>query len=157
LFVIAPIAGGLVERMGERSLMVAGLASQAVGLAWIALIAAPDLAFATLVGPLIIAGAGVSMAMPAAQNAVLGAVAKIEVGKASGTSNMFRFLGAAPGMAIAGAVFAGTGSFAPPQAFSAGCAAAIGVAAALSLLAAVAGLFQPGRPLAGLAQAGAKA
>jgi MFS family permease len=120
LFVIAPIAGGLVNRVGERLLTVVGLGLQAVGMAWVATIAAPGLAFVKLIAPLIVAGAGVSMAMPAAQNAVLGAVAKSEVGKASGTYNMFRFLGGVSGIAIAAAVFAAAGSFGSARAFSAG-------------------------------------
>jgi hypothetical protein len=58
--------------------------------------------------------------MPAAQNAVLSSVAQTEIGKASGTFNMLRFLGGVSGIAIAVAVFAGSGSFGSPQAFSAG-------------------------------------
>src|SRR5262245_38109400 len=157
LFVFAPIAGALVNRMGERSLIVFGLILQAIGMAWIALIAAPDLAYATLVAPLIIAGAGVSMAMPAAQNAVLSSVAQTEIGKASGTFNMLRFLGGVSGIAIAVAVFAGSGNFGSPQAFSAGFVAAIGVAAVLSLLGAFAGMWQPARRAAALTQAKASA
>ena len=57
LFVVAPVAGGLVNRIGERPLIVVGLALQAVGMAWIGLIAAPDLVYANLVAPLILAGA----------------------------------------------------------------------------------------------------
>jgi hypothetical protein len=57
------------------------------------------------------AGAGVSMAMPAAQNAVLSSVGKLEVGKASGVFNMFRFLGGVSGVARAVAVFVGRGDF----------------------------------------------
>ena len=91
------------------------------------------------------------MAMPAAQNAVLSSVAQTEVGKASGTFNMLRFLGGVSGIAIAVAVFAGSGSFSSPQTFSAGFAAAIGVAAALSLLGAFAGMWQPARRTAALA------
>jgi EmrB/QacA subfamily drug resistance transporter len=151
LFVFAPIAGALVNRMGERSLIVFGLILQAVGMAWIALIAAPDLA------PLIIAGAGVSMAMPAAQNAVLSSVVQTEIGKASGTFNMLRFLGGVSGIAIAVAVFAASGSFGSPQAFSAGFAAAIGVSAVLSLLGAFAGTWQPARRATALAQVKASA
>ena len=41
-----------------------------------------------------------SMAMPAAQNAVLGAVAPAEIGKAAGTFNMLRYLGGAFGIAL---------------------------------------------------------
>src|SRR5262249_41521807 len=138
LFVFAPIAGALVNRMGERSLIVFALILQAVGMAWIALIAAPDLTYATMVAPLIIAGAGVCMATAAAQNAVLSSVAQTDIGKASGTSNMLRFLGGVSATAIAVAVFGASRSFGSPQAFSGGFAAAIGVSAVLSLLGAFA-------------------
>lgn len=140
LFVFAPIAGRLVNRVGERPLVVVGLLLQTIGFAWIALIAAPDLAYAKLVAPLIVAGAGVSMAMPAAQNAVLSSVAAHEIGKASGTFNMLRFLGGVFGIATLVAVFAGSGSVGSPQAFSDGFVRAIGVAAILSLFAAIAGM-----------------
>jgi MFS family permease len=143
LFVVAPIAGALVNRVGERPLIVGGLFLQAVGMAWIGLIAAPDLAYAELVAPLIVAGAGASMTMPAAQNAVVSAVARSEIGKASGTFNMLRFLGGVFGIAITVAAFAGTGSVASADAFSAGFARAIAVAAGLSLMGAVAGLWLP--------------
>jgi hypothetical protein len=73
------------------------------------------LAYVELVAPLIVAGAGVSMAMPAAQNAVLGSVAATDAGKASGIFNMFRFLGGVFGIAIVVAVFAGTGSVDSPR------------------------------------------
>ena len=157
LFVTAPIAGVLVNRIGERPLVVFGLLVEAVGMAWIALIAAPDRAYVELVAPLIAAGTGLSMAMPAAQNAILGAVAAGEIGKASGTFNMLRFLGGVLGIALVVAVFAATGSVASPQAFSAGFAAAMGVSAALALAAAIAGLWLPARRAAILAQAGARA
>ena len=123
---IRTIAGALINRIGERSLIVGGLLLQAIGIAWIGLIITPDLAYAKLVTPLVLAGAGVSMAMPAAQNAVLSAVAPAEIGKASGTFNMFRYLGGAFGIAILVAVFARTGGVDSPQAFSAGFAPACG-------------------------------
>jgi EmrB/QacA subfamily drug resistance transporter len=145
LFVVAPVAGALVARIGERSLIVTGLTLQAVGMGWIALIAAPDLAFGSLVAPLVVAGAGVSMAMPAAQNAVVGAVAPSEIGKASGTYNMLRFLGGVFGIAVAVAAFATTGGYASQAAFSAGFTSAVGISAVLALLGAVAGAWQPMR------------
>lgn len=144
-FIVAPVAGRLVGRLGERPLTVLGVSLQTIGMGWIALIAAPDLAYLQLVAPLVIAGAGVSMAMPAAQNAVFGAVAAGEIGKASGMFNMLRFLGGAFGVAILVAGFAATGSLASPEAFGAGFRTAIEIAAGLSLAAAVAGMWLPGR------------
>src|SRR5207247_1481442 len=140
LLVVAPIAGALVNRVGERPLVVIGLILQALGMAWIGLVVTPDLAYAQLVAPLILAGAGVSMAMPGAQNAVLSSVTASEVGKASGTFNMLRYLGGVFGIAILVAVFAQAGNFGSAQAFSEGFALAIGIAAGLSLAGAAAGL-----------------
>jgi MFS family permease len=157
LFVVAPVAGGVVNRLGERPLVVAGLLLQAAGMAWIALIAAPELPYANLVVPLVVAGAGVSMAMPAAQNAVLSAVAGPELGKASGVFNMVRFLGGALGIAIQVAVFAALGDVGSAAAFSTGFASAMAVAATLSLLGALAGAWLPARRPAALAPARAEA
>ena len=145
LFVFAPIGGSLVNRVGERPLVVIGLLMQATGFFWVGRIAAPDVAFAYLVPPLLLAGAGVSMAMPAAQNAVLSSVAANEVGKASGIFNMSRFLGGTFGIALLVAVFAATGNVASAQAFSNGFVAAIGVSSFLSLAAAIAALAIPGK------------
>jgi EmrB/QacA subfamily drug resistance transporter len=153
LFITAPIAGAVVNKVGERPLVVIGLLMQALGLGWIATIAAPGMAYASLVAPLLLAGVGVSMAMPAAQNAILSSVAVTEMGKASGVFNMGRFLGGTFGIAALVAVFSAQGSVDSPARFSAGFAAAIMVAATLSLLGAVAGLWLPGRRQMALAQA----
>jgi EmrB/QacA subfamily drug resistance transporter len=144
LFVVAPLAGARVSRFGERPFIAGGLLLQAVGMTWIALIAEPGVAYGRLVAPLVLAGAGVSMAMPAAQSAVVGAVAREQIGRASATFNALRQLGGAFGVAILVAVFAAAGDYASPQAFADGFAPAIGVSAALSLAGAVAGAALPG-------------
>jgi EmrB/QacA subfamily drug resistance transporter len=145
LFVVAPIAGALADRIGERPLIVGGLALQAAGLGWIALLAAPDLDFAALVAPSILTGIGTSMAIPATANAVVGAVATEAVGKAAGANGLLRELGGVFGVALAVTVFAGAGSYASPQAFTDGFAAAIGAAAAMAMIGAIAGLAMPAR------------
>src|SRR5262249_58798379 len=81
LFIVAPIAGALVDRIGNWPLVVLGLTLQAVGFAWIALIATAGLAYWEMVLPLMIAGAGISMSIPGAQNAVVSAVGPRDVGK----------------------------------------------------------------------------
>ena len=148
LFVVAPIAGALTDRIGERPLLVGGLALQAAGMAWIALIAEPGLAYGALVAPLIVAGIGASMAIPPAASSVVGAVAREEVGKAAGANSMLRELGGVFGIAILVAVFAGAGSYASAEAFSDGFTPAIAVSAALSLIGAVVATGVPGRPRA---------
>jgi EmrB/QacA subfamily drug resistance transporter len=142
--VVGPIAGALTDRIGERPLMVTGLLIQAAGTIWIAVIAGPDLAYSQLVVPMVVAGVGISMAIPSAQNSVLGSVAQEAVGKAAGTNSLMRELGGVFGIAIAVAVFAGAGSYASPQAFTDGFVPAVGVAAALALVGAIAGSFLPG-------------
>jgi EmrB/QacA subfamily drug resistance transporter len=146
LFVVAPIAGALADRIGERPLLVGGLALQAAGMAWIALIAEPGLDYGEMIAPLIVAGVGASIAIPPATSAVVGAVAQQEVGKAAGANSMLRELGGVFGIAILVAVFAGAGSYASAAAFSDGFALAIAASAALSLVGAIAGLGLPGRP-----------
>jgi EmrB/QacA subfamily drug resistance transporter len=141
---VGPIAGAMADRIGERPLMVTGLLIQAAGTIWIALIAGPNLAYSELVVPMVVAGVGISMAIPAAQNSVLGSVAQEAVGKAAGTNSVARELGGVFGIAVAVAVFAGAGSYASPQAFTDGFSPAIGVAAALALVGAIAGSFLPG-------------
>jgi MFS family permease len=142
---VAPIAGSLVDRLGERPFMVGGLVLQAAGLAWIAAIASPTLSYGELVIPLIVAGCGVSLAIPAAQNSVVGSVAAEAVGKAAGANSMMRELGGVFGIAVVVAVFAGAGGYASAQAFVDGFTPAILVAAGLSLAGAIAGLALPGR------------
>jgi EmrB/QacA subfamily drug resistance transporter len=145
LFFTAPIAGALVDRLGERPFLIAGPLMQAVGMAWIGLIAGPDTDYVQFVPPMIIAGVGVSMSFPSAQNAVLGSVASEAIGKASGINSTMRELGGVFGIALSVAVFAGAGSLASPQAFSDGFQAAMGVGAGLSLLSALAGTLLPSR------------
>jgi EmrB/QacA subfamily drug resistance transporter len=146
---VAPVVGALADRFGERRFMVGGLTLQALGMGWVALIADPGLTYTGFVLPSILAGVGVSMAIPAAQNSVVGSFALEDVGKAAGANSMMRELGGVFGVAVAAAVFAGAGSFASPDAFLDGFAPAIAVVAALSLVGAIVALALPGRRQAG--------
>jgi EmrB/QacA subfamily drug resistance transporter len=142
---VAPVAGALADRIGERPLLVGGLTLQTAGLAWLALIAKPNLAYSHMLAPFIIAGVGVSMAIPSAQNSVVGSVASEALGKAAGVNSMMRELGGVFGIAVAVAVFAATGSYASAQAFTNGFGPAIGVSAGLALAGALAAVVLPSR------------
>ena len=73
-FLIAPRAGKLADRIGERPLVVSGLLLQAAGFGWIAVIASPGVAYPALLAPMMISGAGLGLAVPAVTKAVVGSV-----------------------------------------------------------------------------------
>jgi len=144
-FLIAPRAGKLADRIGERPLVVSGLLLLAAGFAWIAVIAIPGMAYPAMLAPMMISSAGLGLAVPAVTRAVVGSVPHGDIGKASGSFTMMRQLGGAFGVAIGAAVFATAGGYSA-AAFSAGFAPAIAAAAGLALAGALAGLALPGRP-----------
>jgi EmrB/QacA subfamily drug resistance transporter len=143
LFFVAPVAGALINRLGARALVTLGLTLQAGGMAWIAAIAAPGMTYWHTIAPMVVAGAGISMAMPAAQSAVMNAVTSREVGKASGAFMTMRQLGAVFGLAVAAAVFSGAGSYASPVAFFHGFVPALTLSAALSTAGALVAALLP--------------
>jgi MFS family permease len=114
-------------------------------MAWTALIARAGLPYWHLVAPLLLAGCGVSVAIPATMSAVMTAVPPAAIGQASGTLNTLRQLGGVFGVAICAAVFAARGHYASPATFVDGFGPAMGACAGLALLGAAAGLVIPGR------------
>ena len=143
--VIAPLAGALSERYGNRPFMVCGLALQAIGLGWVALIAAPGMGYAELGTALTVAGVGISMCFPTVANAVMSAVPLPEAGVASGTNSMLRELGGVAGIAVLASVFARQGVYHSPHVFIDGFIQALWVAVGFSALGVVAALLMPSR------------
>lgn len=142
---VAPIAGMLADRIGERPLMTTGLLLQGAGVAWVAAIAKPGAAYTSLLAPLILGGIGISMAIPAAQNSVVGSVADDDIGKASGVNTMMRELGGVFGIAVAVAVFAGMGHYGTRLGFTDGFSPAVAAGAAFAIVGAAAATVLPGR------------
>jgi MFS family permease len=143
LLIVAPLSGRLVDRHGARAYVVAGLGAQAVGMLWLVLVADPGVAYVQLVPGMVLAGAGLSMAMPAAQAAVLQTIAPTDMGAAAGTTSTVRQVGAVFGIAVAVAVFSTAGGYESAAAFTDGFAGAIAVSAALGLVGAAAGVLLP--------------
>ena len=147
LFLVAPIAGRQINRIGARRLVVAGLLLQAAGFGWIALTAGPSMTYPPLILPFVLSGVGIAMAIPSAQSAVIGAVPTAAIGAASGTFNTVRQLGGAFGIAVSTAAFTAQGGLGSASTFSDGFGPAIATAATLALAGAVVGLLLP-RPAA---------
>jgi EmrB/QacA subfamily drug resistance transporter len=145
-FLIGPRAGALADRTGERALVVTGSLLQAAGAAWIAAAAGPGSSYLALIAPMTMIGAGFALAIPAVTRSVTSSVATADIGTASGAFTTMRQLGGALGVAVLGAAFAATGSYATPGAFSHGFTTAYGVAAGLALASAAAGTILPRLP-----------
>src|SRR3954470_2132772 len=150
---IAPIAGALADRYGNRPFMALGLALQAAGLAWVALIAAPDASYLPIGAALVVAGTGTSFCFPTVANAVVGSVPAAEAGVASGTNATIRELGGVLGVAVLATVFARPGVFASPNTFVDGFVPALWVAVAFSGAGVLAALLGAPRRTAAIASA----
>ncbi|NUT09006.1 MAG: MFS transporter [Nonomuraea sp.] len=145
LMVCAPIAGRLADKVGERKFVVGGLLLQTIGMGWITLVADTDTSYLQILPALIVGGAGLTMAMPAAQKAVVGAVRPQEIGQASGAFMMLRMFGGVFGTSVTVAVFASAGSYASVEEFSTGFTAAMGAVTAIAFVGMLVALGIPGR------------
>lgn len=155
LFVTAPIAGQIADRVGHRLILSMGLLLQSIGIGWLAMVADAGMSYTAMIGPLVVAGVGTSAALPVSQAAIVGAVKDSEVGKAAGTNNMIQELGGAFGVAATVAVFAAAGSYASPDEFADGFTAGMAMSAALAGAGFIAALGLPRRSTLGATPVGA--
>jgi hypothetical protein len=112
---------------------------------WIAGVVDTGSGYLDVLGPFVIGGVGVSLAVPCGQSAVVSAVEDRDVGTAAGVNATMRELGGVFGIALTVAVFGAYGGYGSPQEFVDGFAPAMVAAAALSAAGAAAGLAVPAR------------
>ncbi|WP_255952988.1 DHA2 family efflux MFS transporter permease subunit [Streptomyces odontomachi] len=143
--IVSPIAGYLSDRISGRSVVAVGLFLQAVGLAYFALTAAPDMTFATQLPALVISGVGMSLYFAPAVHLVMSSVRPGEQGIASGANNAIRELGGALGVALLSTVFSSHGGYASGQDFVDGLVPALWLGSVGVVLGAAAALLIPRR------------
>jgi MFS family permease len=144
--VVSPLAGALSDRIGRRPIMLTGLALKASGYAWVAAHGSLATSWVEIVTGLLVAGVGISMALPTVPTTVLNAVTKHEMGKASGINYMAQRFGAVFSIAIASAVFAAHGHLGNPAAVTAGFRPALWACVIFAVLAALTAVAITGRP-----------
>jgi len=130
---VAPAAGLLAARFGNRAVLLVGLVLQGCGLAWLAAAATEGGGYGRLVAPLVVAGVGISLCFPVIANAVTGSVAVADVGIASGVNKAVMELGTVFGVSVVSAVFAGLGGYTSTSDFYSGFRPAMYVAAGVAL------------------------
>ncbi|MGW6743453.1 DHA2 family efflux MFS transporter permease subunit [Streptomyces sp. NPDC055025] len=142
---VSPIAGLVSDRVGGRPVVATGLALQAVGLGWFALVIEPGVSYAAQLPALIISGIGMGLYFAPAASLVMSSVRPAEQGIASGANNALREVGGALGVAILGAVFAARGGYGSADTFADGTVPALWIGAGAVALAALTALIIPGR------------
>jgi EmrB/QacA subfamily drug resistance transporter len=142
---VSPVAGALSDRIGRRPIIVVGLSMLTAGFVWVAWRGSMSASWIELVVALLVAGVGISMALPTVPTAVLSAVPEQDVGKASGINYMAQRFGAVFGVAIGSTVFATYGGLASPAAVTAGFRPALWACAVFAGLAALTGLAMSAR------------
>jgi EmrB/QacA subfamily drug resistance transporter len=135
---VAPIAGALSDRIGGHRLMGAGLALQALGLAWIAAVSTPTTPYVEFIGAFLISGVGMALFFAPVAHVVLSSVRPEQEGQASGANNAIRELGGVFGVAVLAAVFTVNGGYGTGQQFVDGMNPAVTIGAALVAVGAIA-------------------
>ena len=141
--VAAPLSGLLSDRIGGRRVVALALALQAAGIAWLAVVSAPTVAYGRLVPPFVLAGLGMGLFFAPAARMTLGFAPRQLEGVASGTSNALRQLGTVLGIAVLSSVFASYGGYRTGQQFVDGMVAAQWVGAVALAVAALIALAIP--------------
>jgi len=137
---VAPVAGRLVDRVGARAIAAPGLLLQAVGFVWILQAAHTHASYGAFVAPFVLAGVGISMALPAPSAAGLNAAPPALLGRAAGVMNTVQQIGQATGVAVVTVVFDAHGSLNSPGDTLSGYEPALVTAATISVLGALAAL-----------------
>jgi len=152
LGIVAPFAGRIADRVGPRTLKVAGMACVAAGTGLMA--ARGGVSMPALLTGLTLSGIGLGAFIPANNSSFMASVRPQQAGAASGMINLARGLGTSLGVALTGLVLgAAEGKLTPPEpasvedGFSAACAMLAGLAFVGALLSAqrspVADHFEP--------------
>jgi EmrB/QacA subfamily drug resistance transporter len=135
---VAPVAGAVSDRIGGQRLMGFGLALQAIGLGWIAVVSTPTTPYLELIGPFALSGFGMALFFAPVANVILSSVRPEEEGQASGANNAIRELGGVFGVAVLAAVFSARGGYGSGQQFVDGMNPAVAIGAALVGIGAIA-------------------
>jgi EmrB/QacA subfamily drug resistance transporter len=141
--IVAPLAGIFSGRIGTRTLIVTGLALEAVSLFWLAGTMSATIPYAQLVAPFLVAGVGMGLVFAPSATAILATMRAEDHAKASGTNSTLRELGVALGIAVLTAVFTGAGGQLTPTGYVGAAIPAVLVGAFVLAGTAIVALFLP--------------
>jgi len=135
--VVAPLAGSLAAKYGNQRFMAAGMAIQALALAWFAAVTHARTPYFELCPPLVLSGIAIGMVFPTVSGEVVASVRPEQMGIAAGTSTTIRELGGVFGVALVALVFASPVAYTTTDGFVTGYVHAIWACVAFTALGAV--------------------
>lgn len=125
---VAPLAGSLADRFGNKIMSVAGLIALLLGAGSLALWT-QDISFVWTIPGLALIGAGAGIFTPPNNSSVMGAAPPEHLGVTGGLLNMGRSIGMSAGVALAAGIYAiGDSSGGPYQGYRLAALALVGVA-----------------------------
>jgi EmrB/QacA subfamily drug resistance transporter len=95
----------LAVRAGTKLVVTGGLVSLAAGLAWASTVSTST-SYVTIVGSMVLLGAGIGLTSAPATESIMGAVSDAKAGIGSAINDATRILGATLGVAVIGSIFA---------------------------------------------------
>jgi len=104
MLVAAPLAGRLADRIGGKSVLLAGAVVSAGGLGWVLLMASTTATSHTFIGPLVLTGIGIGITAAPLFTVTMAGIGRDITGAASGFVTANRQLGAVLGTALVGGV-----------------------------------------------------
>lgn len=105
LIVVAPITGRLVNRLGNKVLVTAGMSVVAAGLWYLSTLTITS-GYGHVLISIMILGSGMALAMTPATESIMGSLPLAKAGVGSAMNDTTRQIGGALGVAILGSVFA---------------------------------------------------
>lgn len=143
--IVAPLTGLVTPRIGTRPVIITGLVLMTTGLLYIAAVMDPDVAYATFVPPLVLAGVGMGLVFAPLATAVLAGMPREDQATASGTNSTTREIGVALGIAVLTAVFLAAGGTLTPDGFTEAAIPAVRLGGLVLAVATLSAFALPGR------------
>lgn len=105
LLILGPTSARIVERLGTKIVVTAGLVLASAGLFWLSTISYGD-GYTAVLYPMIVLAAGMGLTMAPATESIMGAIPRSKAGIGSAMNDTTRQVGGALGVAVIGSVLA---------------------------------------------------
>ncbi len=105
LLILGPVSARIVERLGTKIVVTAGLVLASAGLFWLSIISYGD-GYTAVLFPMIVLATGMGLTMAPATESIMGSVPRAKAGIGSAMNDTTRQVGGALGVAVIGSVLA---------------------------------------------------